>query len=164
MKIREAKASDTDAICALFRSFSEEGLQDVGIEFDPNPPLPAHVAKFLELVENQGFLLLIAEDGPEIAGFILLTPHETPQGKAAGIVISVAKEWRRQGVATSLLAAGREWAEEQGCVAMLLSVLRDNDPAISLYRKNGFRDVEDVTEGGPKVSMVKSLGEERGTS
>ncbi|MDO4413165.1 ribosomal protein S18-alanine N-acetyltransferase [Cutibacterium sp.] len=48
---------------------------------------------------------------------------------------------RRQGLAAELLSRGFEWASSRGCRTMMLEVRRDNDPAISLYRRFGFETI-----------------------
>ncbi|MDJ0704765.1 MAG: N-acetyltransferase [Leptolyngbyaceae cyanobacterium MO_188.B28] len=55
--------------------------------------------------------------------------------------IYVAPEYRRAGVARSLMEAAFKWGREKGCVEADLHVLR-NSPAKSLYEGLGFEDFQ----------------------
>jgi len=54
--------------------------------------------------------------------------------------IGVGLGSRRQGVATRLLEAVEEAARSRGAERMLLEVADDNDPALGLYRRAGYRE------------------------
>lgn len=47
---------------------------------------------------------------------------------------------RRQGVATRLLEAVEDAARARGADRMLLEVASDNEPALALYRRAGYRE------------------------
>ncbi|UCG02310.1 MAG: GNAT family N-acetyltransferase [Candidatus Heimdallarchaeota archaeon] len=51
----------------------------------------------------------------------------------------VDPNYRRQGIATSLLNMVVEWARECGCNHIFLQVVRENHSAVSLYRKMNFK-------------------------
>ncbi len=53
--------------------------------------------------------------------------------------VEVAPEHRRQGLALRVMAALAEWGAEQGATTAYLQVLADNDPALALYARLGFR-------------------------
>ncbi|HHT14030.1 MAG TPA: GNAT family N-acetyltransferase [Propionibacterium sp.] len=55
--------------------------------------------------------------------------------------IVVAPEHRRLGFARVMLVAGLQWAIERGARRMLLEVDHRNEPAITLYRGYGFREI-----------------------
>jgi hypothetical protein len=46
---------------------------------------------------------------------------------------------RGRGIAETLMRAGEEAVRQRGCAYLRLEVRRDNDPAIALYRKLGYR-------------------------
>lgn len=60
-------------------------------------------------------------------------------GWAAVYNIVTAPAWRRQGVARAVLGAIDGWAEAHGADRLLLQVVRDNTPAVTLYESLGFR-------------------------
>ncbi len=53
----------------------------------------------------------------------------------------VEEQYRRQGVATSLMKAAGIWAKQKGIKRMQLQVWAKNEAAIRLYRKIGFQDM-----------------------
>lgn len=57
----------------------------------------------------------------------------------AGITaVEVAPEFRRQGLARAMLAAGCEWAWRQGCASVYVQVGKTNEAARRLYLSAGF--------------------------
>jgi len=50
----------------------------------------------------------------------------------------VQPSYRRQGIATNLLEAARQWARSNGLVSIVAAVQTKNDPAISLLTKLGY--------------------------
>jgi GNAT superfamily N-acetyltransferase len=54
--------------------------------------------------------------------------------------IEVRPDHRRRGLALGLMEALLEWGAEQGATTAYLQVLGDNEPAIRLYERLGFRE------------------------
>lgn len=52
--------------------------------------------------------------------------------------VAVSKEFRRKGIAHTLLAYAEEKAKEEGCAFISLEVRVSNTPAIKLYEKRGY--------------------------
>ncbi|PSN15128.1 GNAT family N-acetyltransferase [filamentous cyanobacterium CCP5] len=72
------------------------------------------------------------------------------QRHAYVLLLYVAPDYRRRGIATTLLEAAHQWAQQRGDRQISLQVFHDNQPALSLYQKLGYR---------PSVVMLsKSLG------
>ncbi len=62
-------------------------------------------------------------------------------GEAALQNLAVLPDYRRRGIAQTLLDGLFDAAKEKGCESMFLEVADDNFAAQALYRKNGFRQV-----------------------
>ncbi|MBD3885451.1 GNAT family N-acetyltransferase [Phormidium tenue FACHB-886] len=60
---------------------------------------------------------------------------------------------RRQGIGVALMQLGERWAVERGDRQMGLQVFADNQPALSLYRKLGYRT--------QSLLLIKSLQDEQ---
>ncbi|MBQ6456973.1 MAG: ribosomal protein S18-alanine N-acetyltransferase [Mogibacterium sp.] len=61
-------------------------------------------------------------------------------GEAQLYNIAVAPEYRGAGIGSILMKYMAKTAARAGCRTMTLEVRRSNEPAISMYRKGGFRD------------------------
>ena len=55
--------------------------------------------------------------------------------------VCTAPEYRRRGVASALVSAACAAASDMGCSFITLEVRASNNPAISLYERQGFRRV-----------------------
>ncbi len=87
---------------------------------------------------------------PECGLFLFESPDQGPiavslavhDNDLAGILqVAVSESVRRQGVGSAIVNASLRWARLRGARTAWLSVECDNEAAIHLYRKFGFRDV-----------------------
>ncbi|MGA2950702.1 MAG: ribosomal protein S18-alanine N-acetyltransferase [Caulobacteraceae bacterium] len=90
---------------------------------------------FAELFASPGVFALAADDGDEIAAFILC---RAVAGEAEVLTLAVAPDLRRRGMATALLQAAMAEASRAGAETMFLEVASNNAPALALYRGAGF--------------------------
>jgi len=67
----------------------------------------------------------------------------------ASFTLAVAPWARRQGAARALLAELKRWARRVGVAKLRLDVRGDNEPAMELYRSEGF-----VVEGVERAHIV----------
>ncbi|MBX2832414.1 MAG: ribosomal protein S18-alanine N-acetyltransferase [Rhodospirillales bacterium] len=88
------------------------------------------------LAFQPGNVALNGQDQP--LGFVLI---QAVIDEAEINTITVAPAARRLGVGKKLLAAVEERLRNNDVKRMLLEVAVDNDPAIGLYRQNGFAEV-----------------------
>lgn len=80
----------------------------------------------------------IAMDGETLVGYAALA-SVLDEGSLDSI--AVLPEYRRQGIADSLLSEVLRQAEEQELSFVTLEVRESNEAAVSLYRKHGFEEV-----------------------
>ena len=55
--------------------------------------------------------------------------------------VAVSPEFRKKGCGAALVTTAKEAAKEAGAEMIFLEVRVSNEPAISLYRRNGFEDL-----------------------
>ena len=79
---------------------------------------------------------LVAEDGKELAGFILAEDHP-PLGHI--ITLDVAEKYRRQGVGTLLLREMEQHFTFQGIQYVLLETSVENKSGIAFWEHHGYR-------------------------
>ena len=95
-------------------------------------------ADFLKLFDVADCAQFVATIDSEIVGLVRL--RKEADGRLF-VGMSVGKSYRRQGVGNALLDAAIEWARERAS-KLYLTVYSHNVPAISLYRRKGFTQVE----------------------
>ena len=87
---------------------------------------------------RDGGLFLVAKLGEVTAGYISIT---TVLDEAYINTLACDKRFRRMGVASSLLNEAAKLLKQQGLAFLTLEVRDSNAPAISLYKKLGFKEV-----------------------
>jgi RimJ/RimL family protein N-acetyltransferase len=141
-EIRPARDEDRLPLAVLFAAVAEERN---GIATEPPVDVNARAASWT----LDGTLVAVA--GNEIVGSLHV--EQTPFGFGE-IGMLVARDWRRRGVGSALVAAAIEWARERGLHKLSLSVFVHNTAAIALYHKFGF-----VEEGRRVKHFRRSNGE-----
>ena len=81
---------------------------------------------------------LLAVDGDNVGGFIL---SEMMGSEAHIVTLDVAEAFRRRGVGSLLLSALENAAVRRGAQSMILESAVNNDAAIALWRRHGYRQV-----------------------
>ncbi len=96
--------------------------------------------KRLEAARERGFSLVAELDG-EVVGHLGLHPEQNPRrSHVAGFGMMVKASHHGRGIGSRLLAAAIDLAENWLNVTRIeLTVFADNQPAIALYEKHGFR-------------------------
>jgi len=124
VRLREARLDDLDVLVRL----EEES-------FDTDRLSRRSFRRFLQSDSDH---LLVAETEAGVAGYILLLKHRGTR-LARLYSICVDRGARKRGIAEALITAGEDAVREAGCAYLRLEVRRDNEPAIALYRKLGYR-------------------------
>jgi len=104
---------------------------------------------------------------PEIRGFCAAGPFRAGEGYAHTIEHSVyvARDARRRGIGSALLAALITWAEEAGYHRMVGGISADQPASLALHAHHGFVEYGRLPEVGRKqgrwldlVLMMRALG------
>ena len=81
---------------------------------------------------------LVAMDGDVLAGYV---GSQSVMGESDMMNIAVHPDYRRQGIAQTLVEGLCELLRQRGSLGLMLEVRASNAPAIALYEKLGFRQV-----------------------
>ena len=99
--------------------------------------------ELVRLIKNNGIFFIKKEN--KIVGYVLLSSKE---GKKNGYkfrkqlvieAMGIDKEFRNQGIGTRLLEFVKKYAKENGFTELRLTVNEENENAIHLYEKVGFK-------------------------
>lgn len=139
MQIRKAVEEDIQKVAVLFDAYRT---------FYQQPSDIAAAEKFIaeRLQQNESVILLAEDENKNAVGFTQLYPIFSSVSMRRTLLLNdlfVGKEARGSGIATLLLDAARQYAEEAGCKWLLLQTAADNYPAQALYEKSGWKKVND---------------------
>ena len=132
--VRRALASDEDAVLGLMRGYCEEVSTPLSDEhlLDAIGPLIAN--------EQLGDLL-VAEQGEEFAGYLVITWGWGIESGGAEALIDemfVAAEYRNQGVGTLLMTEAQSRASAKDVKVIFLETEQNNPESRELYDRLGF--------------------------
>ncbi|MCR5098516.1 MAG: GNAT family N-acetyltransferase [Lachnospiraceae bacterium] len=138
--LRNGDAADGEAVLEVFIKTHEE--TDYLLTYpEENTSTPEEEAEFLsEKTESENGIEIIAIVDEKVVGTAGIGAHGTKykEKHRADFGISVLKEYWGLGLGTALTRACIECAREAGYAQLELSVVADNEAAVSLYRKEGF--------------------------
>lgn len=126
MLLRSYRTGDLDTLYAL----------DV-VCFEP--PFRFSRGAMRRFAEAKRARVIIADDDGHVAGFVILHLEDSGTDRIGYIVtLDVSPEYRRRGIARTLMEEAERQARDEGCAALVLHVFTANDPAIQFYAFNGF--------------------------
>ena len=117
--------------------------------------------EFAELIgSSEAAVFLGSVDGQAVGFAQCQLRHDYVEGTETSPVgylegIFIEKEYRRKGFAKQLLAAGEDWAKEQGCTEFASDCELDNTESLKFHLSLGFEEANRV------ICFTKTLGEKR---
>jgi ribosomal protein S18 acetylase RimI-like enzyme len=143
MRVKVAKKEDFQRLEPVL---IEVELHHVELEPEVFKPISSYDHEhFNMLIENDSEVIFYAEQDGEVAGVIIVVERERPSiplyiGEIFAEVqeLSVADQYRRQGVGTLLMEEAEAWAKSRGRKHMQLSVWAKNQGAVHFYEKSGY--------------------------
>lgn len=143
--LREATVADYPAIRELLHDSDSEHARQAP-ELARVPETPRFTAgELAELLTHDSCLVLVAEEGGAVVGFVETTirsperPDEAACAWCSVNNLAVAQPWRGRGIGTSLVAATEGWARRKGLAQLRLDVFGFNRAARGLYDRLGYR-------------------------
>lgn len=139
--VREARPADAAALLTYIRRvFAEPGVNLITAPDEFQLTVDGETRFIAELAAADNSLYLLAEHDGEIIGQLTLQGGKRRSiHHATTLGITVAKEWRGQGVGRRLMDRAIEYARASGVIKRVeLHVFTRNQPAIHLYEQFGF--------------------------
>lgn len=132
VSIRMAKMDDISEILVVERESFEEFLRYS----------PAEMRYLLFEANSEGW---VAQINGKIVGYYILLFRKNAR-VARLYSIAVAQAWRGKGIGKVLLRHAEKRAIERGCNTIHLEVKTTNRSAIALYTKNGYSQIEFLSD------------------
>ena len=143
MGIRIEKAAPSDA-AMLLEYLKQVGGETDNLTFGPEG-MPFSVeaeAEFISSMENSiDNIMLLAKSGDKIVGCSSLNRLSRRMKHRGDFAISVAEDYWNKGIGSQLLNNIIEFARENDFEIIDLQVRGDNESAIHLYEKHGFKKI-----------------------
>ena len=151
--IRHAVPDDAAALIEYLNTIGGES-DNLTFGKDEFPIKPEQERAFIEgIADKEHDCMFVAVKGGRIVGDASLSGHPRRMAHRAELGISVLKaEWGR-GIGSRLMEALIEYARTHGLELLNLEALSDNEKAIRLYEKYGFRTI------GASPAFMKIRGE-----
>lgn len=110
-------------------------------------PYPWRENHFLASIGSSTQHVLVLDRGHRPVGFAAV---QLVAGEAYLLNIMIASEYRRRGFGRALLDRVERWCKERGASMVWLDVDPANAPAVALYRRAGFEEIERRGSGYPR--------------
>jgi len=144
--VRElSRDDDLSAVLKLCREFFAEYESHHDEFFDTENLNDSDIsARFIDSMKSDDSTTLVAIFDGRIVGYASLAVREQPSFykiKRVGSIsaLMVAKEYRREGIATEIMAGARQYFKRQGIKYYTFYTSVANEPAIKLYEKLGMK-------------------------
>jgi ribosomal protein S18 acetylase RimI-like enzyme len=109
---------------------------------------------FTDLLLPDGVWLAVADGA--VAGALLVGAYDDPGSPCVAVYgIKVDEPYRRQGIGSMLMQKVEEFAQSVGIDRLFLENSPDNDPALALFDKYGYK-ISESSPGSVKLEKLRS--------
>ena len=138
LRMSQAERERMDKVRITIRYMEPQDTEKVAYIEKNNFSEPWPESEFSKTLQDDKYIYIVAADGERIAGyagcFVVLENADITN-------IAVDEEYRRQGIGDRLIELLSLKAADKGAESLFLEVRESNEPAKSLYEKNGFAKV-----------------------
>ncbi|KXA88536.1 hypothetical protein AKJ61_04715 [candidate division MSBL1 archaeon SCGC-AAA259B11] len=151
INFRKAEKEDMDELVRLWEEFMEYNLKSVEnpekqqwMELTEDAPQKSR-SHFKDQIEQDNYIVLLAENNSEIIGYIVATIEERPpifkEGKL-GIIkeLFVKKDYRNEVLGNILAEKAKNWLKEREVNLLKVRVLETNEKADRFWNSLGFEN------------------------
>lgn len=143
--IREAAATDLDALLSLYLHLHEKGLPDDEARL---------MAAWDKILSNPDHHVIVYEQNGQIVSscVCVVVPNLTRGARPYALVENVVthRDYRNRGLATACLARAREIAAAEGCYKIMLLTSAKDAATLGFYRHAGY-------DGNEKTAFIMRL-------
>ncbi|HEX5299982.1 MAG TPA: GNAT family N-acetyltransferase [Streptosporangiaceae bacterium] len=137
--MRPARPYDAEALLELKRQLDRETAFMMYEPGERDSPVQDLAAELASLARSANSVVLLAERGDQLIGYVQLTGGALRRSRAtAYVVIGVLAHAAGRGTGTELLRQAKAWAAAHGLHRLELTVMAHNARAIRLYGRTGF--------------------------
>ena len=135
---------DLGAVLALCREFFAEYEGHHGVFFDTEDLRDEDISgRFLQSMESDSSATIVALVGGAIVGYASVAIRDQPgfyKIKRVGAIsgLMVAKDHRRKGIASQLLAEAKDFFQRRGIRFFIVYTAAANRAAVEFYERNGM--------------------------
>ncbi len=157
MMIRPLKADEVDKLMVLWKAFVNDPSASDGLILTHEENARRMVEFVKKVIAEDPNQILIAEEGGSLVGYLLFQKQaklalETSRHWGHISDLYVAPDHRGRGVGADLLRTCLEYLRSAGVSHVWLNVWAQNERAMRLYRKAGFKDYMHVMEAETKTA------------
>ncbi len=150
MIIRQITTHDAEEFVKLIQQVEKESdflLWEPG----ERTMTPEQQRKRIEsMIEEPNSTIFVAEIDKKFVGYLVVIGGRAKRNKhSCYLVIGILKEFRGKGIGTKLFEELERWAHERNIHRLELTVVAQNEAALALYTKMGFK-----MEGIKKHSLL----------
>jgi RimJ/RimL family protein N-acetyltransferase len=139
VRIRAARPYDAAALLELKHQLDRETSFMMYEPGERDSPVRDLAAELASLARSANSVVLLAELGDQLIGYVQLTGGSRRRSRAtAYVVIGVLAHAAGRGTGTELLRQAKAWAAARGLHRLELTVMARNARAIRLYERMGF--------------------------
>ena len=139
VRIRAARPYDAAALLELKHQLDRETSFMMYEPGERDSPVRDLAAELAGLARSANSVVLLAELGDQLIGYVQLTGGSLRRSRAtAYVVIGVLAHAAGRGTGTELLRQAKAWAAARGLHRLELTVMARNTRAIRLYERMGF--------------------------
>src|SRR3989339_150276 len=146
IKIRKATEADYKVVNSLYFELYTLNQQNIPLTYKKTPTKPQSKGEFLNMLEDNKSLLLVAVVNDRAVGLIYaFIEKETGNNVTYGYHrvyigdLYVLPDYHRQGIGSLLMQEVEKWAKDRKLSDLAVLVYAFNQNAVSFYQKLGYK-------------------------
>lgn len=161
--IRQAQAEDAEALTEFWNKLIlEDGFMNAR-KPTTTEKFKENLIKNIESAKKGGYIYLLAEVNDNLVGKVKISRNGGRMDHVGVLSISVDKGSRVNGIGKKLMEAALAEAKKLDWKIVKLAVMANNEPAIKLYEKFGFKQFgylpKGIQKGGEYIDLIEMYKE-----